>query len=1043
MASAQVDAVRQSVALVIGEVYSALAVVEEALEGSAGDVDIRQVEKIKAVAQFLSLSRIGGDATSFHAELAEVKARLKESESAEYFRKMIQFSIVEIKCKLGNIQCELEESASVERAVFLARAVDAIKEHLADADADARAAPLPASLAELDAFAPPAAATRLPVAPPSPRALDDAPPRPLAGADLRDAVERLCDELARLGHALPALDSGALVRAAYGVSELRRIWDATPAPAGRARPAPPAAPLPLEKQVQMRRVLADSAARLRAALQKALAAPPAATPPMLQRARLMLDQLQREALVAPGAAGGGAAADGARVSQELLGFVHLQLLLQSEERAARRVQADSRLLDTLQHQLFTLNRQRHLLALSLRNLDTKISHMIRARAGAPDDDAPAEPYVQLEQEASATLGERKELYERLTSVLRSQPAYLAAMCALVATPADAELFASAVAGSLYADSFLASEELLLLAALKECLTADLRAVEPELFLRSNSVSTKLIAVYCRRHAPRQYLVATLTDACVAIMILSKESDLNLEIDPLKRAVSSGLLAEDARWDPAVLRAHPELEAKVEAAQKRLFVFAKKFIEAILGSLPAVPIGLRFLSRLLIDLARSHSGGTLTRQKQLTLLGGFFFLRFLVPAVIAPEQHGIRLANSSAPLDPVTRRNLLLIAKVLQNLANGAAFGDKEPFMQPLNAFLDEHRPPLEAFLEAVAAPFDLPPLPGPRRAHALERTITLAPAELALLHRLVHDHHAQLSTGSPRDQLAAIATRLGAPPKEPPKRRNFILNVSLPSLPSAVASPRSPARETLKAKLERLLVALEPLDSDALAAPAVSLPDVLQVLGSLTARPEHAALAALYEEVRQALDYLLADAPSRAAAAELTATVLREMAAECKERRARAEQADEERVELQAAVEAQEREVTALEGQKRTLLTYLASVTQSNFVARTRSRGTKSHSAAMIGPLVLPVKELERLGVLVATEALAALKAANVTVKLSCTNPGFVALETRTRSGAVRFFELQPARLLDELLTRDAVRFGDLVFDVRKLLAFLYRHFGC
>ena len=308
----------------------------------------------------------------------------------------------------------------------------------------------------------------------------------------------------------------------------------------------------------------------------------------------------------------------------------------------------------------------------------------------------------------------------------------------------------------------------------------------------------------------------------------------------------------------------------------------------------------------------------------------------------------------------------------------------------------------------------------------------------------MYEHHAQLSSGSPRDPLTALAARLGAPPKEIAKRRGVILNVSLPVAPPRLTSPRNPARETLKSKLERLLVALEPLDSDVLNSTAVTLPDALQLIGSLTSRPENAALVPSYEEVRQALDYLLADSGKRGgSAAELTSTVLREMSTECKERRARAEQMDQERVELQAAVEAQEKEVTALETQKRTLLTYLSSVTQSNFLARTRGRGTKSSSAAMIGPVVLPVKELERLGVLVPTEALAPLKAANVTVKLSCTNPGFVALETRTKSGAVRFFELQPARLLDEFLTRDAVRFGDLVFDVRRLLAYLYKNFGC
>lgn len=125
----------------------------------------------------------------------------------------------------------------------------------------------------------------------------------------------------------------------------------------------------------------------------------------------------------------------------------------------------------------------------------------------------------------------------------------------------------------------------------------------------------------------------------------------------------------------------------------------------------------------------------------------------------------------------------------------------------------------------------------------------------------------------------------------------------------------------------------------------------------------------------------------------------------------------------------------------------------------------------MIGPFLLAVKELEKAGVLVPTEASNQMyaralscsppalclrlrvpasaradqpsrRAAGAALKLSCTNPGFVNLEVKHR-GQVRYYELQPARLLDELLTADTVKFDALLFDLRRLLAFLYKLFGC
>jgi neurofibromin 1 len=63
------------------------------------------------------------------------------------------------------------------------------------------------------------------------------------------------------------------------------------------------------------------------------------------------------------------------------------------------------------------------------------------------------------------------------------------------------------------------------------------------------------------------------------------------------------------------------------------------------------------------------------------VAGFFFLRFVCPALVAPEQLGL-----PSPPSAEARRGLVLVAKVLQNAASGVLF-KKEPFMLPLNDFV--------------------------------------------------------------------------------------------------------------------------------------------------------------------------------------------------------------------------------------------------------------------------------------------------------------------------------------------------------------------
>jgi hypothetical protein len=79
--------------------------------------------------------------------------------------------------------------------------------------------------------------------------------------------------------------------------------------------------------------------------------------------------------------------------------------------------------------------------------------------------------------------------------------------------------------------------------------------------------------------------------------------------------------------------------------------------------------------------------------------GFLFLRFLCPAIFSP----VFFKLTTKQPEGKAQRALTLVSKVLQNLANGVAFGKKEPAMAPMNAFIDRNRGTIVGFFDDLAA----------------------------------------------------------------------------------------------------------------------------------------------------------------------------------------------------------------------------------------------------------------------------------------------------------------------------------------------------
>lgn len=88
-----------------------------------------------------------------------------------------------------------------------------------------------------------------------------------------------------------------------------------------------------------------------------------------------------------------------------------------------------------------------------------------------------------------------------------------------------------------------------------------------------------------------------------------------------------------------------------------------------------------------------------------LISASIFLRFLCPAILSPSLFNITNELPSAR----ATRNLTLVAKTLQTLANFTRFQGKENFMEFLNDFLEQEASKMKDFLHFISTRGETPP----------------------------------------------------------------------------------------------------------------------------------------------------------------------------------------------------------------------------------------------------------------------------------------------------------------------------------------------
>lgn len=259
-------------------------------------------------------------------------------------------------------------------------------------------------------------------------------------------------------------------------------------------------------------------------------------------------------------------------------------------------------------------------------------------------------------------------------------------------------------------------------------------------LRRTCVATKILSVYARWKG-QDYIKQTLQKVIKRLLITSK--DLDLEMDPVR--VSS----------------NEELQKNTH----QLCIVAQVFIDDICASSKHIPASFRKICSIISEAVVARFP-----EAKYTAVGAFIFLRFFCPAIVTPDAEGL----TEEPPTKEMRRGLLLIAKIIQNLANNVLFGSKENYMFPLNDFLTKHIYRITTFLREISVPptsMDPPKVP----------TESFDFGSCVALHRFLYDHWDQV-----RQRLISL------------ERRDFVRS------PGEVARIRSPVLEPLRTLITNL-----------------------------------------------------------------------------------------------------------------------------------------------------------------------------------------------------------------------------------------------
>ncbi|CAO3669648.1 unnamed protein product [Rhizopus stolonifer] len=408
----------------------------------------------------------------------------------------------------------------------------------------------------------------------------------------------------------------------------------------------------------------------------------------------------------------------------------------------------------------------------VRYLDSRIALLIQNRIALDEQNEMA---THLEEhglgEVDCFPDDRKmQLYGNFLFILQSEPRHIATLCRLV-NLAEIDTLLQTVMFTLYGNQYESREEHLLLTMFQNVLAAQFEtSTEFGSLLRANTPVSRMMTTYTRRGPGQCYLKSVLSELITSLV---QDAEINLEINPVKvydqlMDVPKGVTPEDAA-------ANQEVQEIIQPRLEKLMELAENFLDLILSSVASVPYGIRWICKQIRSLTKRKSPDA-SEYSVCSMIGGFFFLRFINPAIVTPRAY---MLLDTAP-ENTTRRTLTLVAKMLQNLANRPSYA-KETYMLPTNPFVERNKQRINRFLNELCEVGDFYETLEMDQYMALSKRniiINISLNEIYNTHTLV-ERHLDVIAPKENDHLRILMTELAPAPSQVARKENKTIDLPL------------------------------------------------------------------------------------------------------------------------------------------------------------------------------------------------------------------------------------------------------------------------
>ncbi|GJJ77321.1 Ras GTPase-activating-like protein IQGAP2/3 [Entomortierella parvispora] len=430
----------------------------------------------------------------------------------------------------------------------------------------------------------------------------------------------------------------------------------------------------------------------------------------------------------------------------------------------------------LKTKISSQSKKNFVLERDVRYLDSRIALLIQNRMAIAEQREVAEHLEEADQSDGLFPDDRKlQSYGNLFFLLQTEPRHIATLCRLVSLT-EIDTLLQTVMFTLYGNQYESREEHLLLTMFQSVLSAQFEtATEFGSLLRANTPVSRMMTTYTRRGPGQSYLKTVLSER---INSLIEHKELNLEVNPLKvyeqminqiEENTGSLPAHLPRGvPPETAAANADVQAIIAPRLSMVMEIANSFLDTILESLDQVPYGIRWICKQIRSLTKRKYPDA-TDFSICSLIGGFFFLRFINPAIVTPQAY--MLVDGLPSKHP--RRTLTLIAKLLQNLANKPSYS-KEAYMMTLNPFVENNKARINRFLNDLCEVGDFYESLEMDQYMALSKkeiNLHITLNELFNTHQLLSQHRDALAPQE-KHHLRMCLNELGGAPAQVPRKEN-------------------------------------------------------------------------------------------------------------------------------------------------------------------------------------------------------------------------------------------------------------------------------